>query len=283
MGVKKFRPVSPGLRYKIISDFSEITKERPEKGLTRSLRKRGGRNNFGRITVRRKGGGHKRKYRIIDFKRDKFEVKGTVVALEYDPNRSARIALIEYPDKEKRYIIYPDKLKVGDSVVSALESQVDIKPGNAMKLEYIPLGTIVHNIELEPGKGAKMVRSAGSWAQLMAKEKGFAQMRMPSGEIRLIKLHCRATVGQVGNIEHSSIVHGKAGRIRWLGRRPKVRGVAMNPVDHPHGGGEGRAGQGNPHPVTPWGKPTKGGKTRKRKKLSSRYIIQRRTKKGRSS
>jgi large subunit ribosomal protein L2 len=281
MGIKKFKPVTPSLRFRVGPDFSEVTKEEPEKSLTVALRKTGGRNNYGRITVRRRGGGHKRRYRIIDFKRDKFDIEGNVVSIEYDPNRSARICLIEYPDKEKRYILWPDKLKVGDKVISASDSQVDIKPGNSMKLKYIPLGTLVHNIELEPAKGGVFVRSAGSWAQIMAKEKGLVQLRMPSGEIRLVKEECRATVGQVGLIEHASFTYGKAGRVRWLGRRPKVRGVAMNPVDHPHGGGEGKAGQGNPHPVTPWGKPTKGGKTRKPKKLSDKYIIKRRAKKKR--
>jgi large subunit ribosomal protein L2 len=275
MGIKKFKPVTPSLRFRVGPDFSEITKEEPEKSLTVALRKTGGRNNYGRITVRRRGGGHKRRLRIIDFKRDKFDVEGNVIAIEYDPNRSTRIALVEYPDKERRYIIWPDKLKVGDKVISASDYQVDIKPGNSMKLKYIPLGTLVHNIELEPGKGGVLVRSAGCWAQLMAKEKGLVQLRMPSGEIRLVKEDCRATVGQVGLIEHASFTLGKAGRRRWLGRRPKVRGVAMNPVDHPHGGGEGKAGQGNPHPVTPWGKPTKGGKTRKPNKMSDKYIVKR--------
>jgi large subunit ribosomal protein L2 len=279
MGVKKFRPVTPSLRFKVISDFSEVTKDRPEKSLTASLKKSGGRNNRGRITVRRRGGGTKRKYRIIDFKRDKFDVEGQVIAIEYDPNRSARIALLEYPDKERRYIIWPDKLKVSDKIVSAFDSQIDIKPGNSMRLRHMPMGTLVHNMELEPGRGGILVRSAGSWAQLMAKERGFAQLRMPSGEIRLLKIDCRATVGQMGLIEHSSFRHGKAGKVRWLGRRPKVRGVAMNPIDHPHGGGEGRAGQGNPHPVTPWGKPTKGAKTRKPRNRSDKYIVKRRTKK----
>lgn len=279
MGVRKYKPVTPSLRFRVISDFSELTKEKPEKSLTKSLNKSGGRNNRGRITVRRRSGGNKRKYRLIDFKRDKFDVEGKVVAIEYDPNRSARIALIEYPDKEKRYIVWPDKLSVGDKVISASDSQVDIRPGNSMKLKHIPMGTLVHNMELEPGRGGILVRSAGSWAQLMAKEKGMAQLRMPSGEIRLLKDGCRATVGQMGLIEHSSFRHGKAGKIRWLGRRPKVRGVAMNPVDHPHGGGEGRAGQGNPHPVTPWGKPTKGAKTRKPRRRSDRYIVKRRAKK----
>ncbi len=276
MGIKKFRPVTPSLRFRVISDFSEITKTTPERSLTVSLKKTGGRNNTGRITVRHRGGGHKRRYRVIDFRRDKFDVGAKVVSVEYDPNRSARIALLEYPDNEKRYIIWPDGLKVGDTVISASDSQVDIKPGNCMKLKHMPLGTIIHNIELEPDKGAKLVRSAGSWAQLMAKEKDKAQIKMPSGEVRLVSVECRATVGQVGFIEHNSIVHGKAGRVRWLGRRPTVRGVAMNPVDHPHGGGEGKAGQGNPHPVSPWGKPAKGGKTRKPKKKSDKLIIKRR-------
>lgn len=278
MGIKKFRPVTPTLRFKAISDFSEITRVRPEKSLTFSLKKSGGRNNRGRITSRRRGGGNKQKYRIIDFLRDKFDIDGKVVSVEYDPNRRARLALIEYPDKEKRYIIWPDNLKVGDNVVSARDGQIDIKPGNSMKLKYIPMGTLVHNMELSPGHGGVLVRSAGSWAQLMAKENDFAQLRMPSGEIRLLKLDCRASIGQVGLIEHSSFISGKAGRSRWLGRRPRVRGAAMNPIYHPHGGGEGKAGQGNPHPVTPWGKPTKGGKTRKPKKKSNQYILKRRGK-----
>ena len=276
MGVKKFRPVTPTLRFKAISDFSEVTKSKPEKSLITSIKKSGGRNNRGRITMRRRGGGHKRKYRIIDFKRDKVDIAAKVVAIEYDPNRSARLALVQYPDNEKRYILWVDKMNVGDNVVSASSAQVDIRPGNSMTLTYIPLGTLVHNVELEPGKGGKFVRSAGSWAQLMAKEGGFAQLRMPSGEIRMVKESCRATVGRVGLIEHSSVISGKAGRRRWLGRRPRVRGVAMNPVDHPHGGGEGKAGQGNPHPVSPWGKPAKGGKTRRPKKKSNAYIIKRR-------
>ncbi len=281
MGVKKFKPVTSSLRFKVISDFSEITTDKPCRSLVVPLKKTGGRNNYGRITLRHRGGGHKRRYRIVDFKRDRFDEEALVLSIEYDPNRSARIALVEYPDKEKRYIIWPDGLKVGDKVVSAFDSQTDIRPGNAMRLKHIPLGTIVHNIELEPNKGGKLVRSAGSWAQLMAKEKGFAQLKMPSGEVRLVKVDCRATIGQVGNIENNSIVHGKAGRVRWLGRRPKVRGVAMNPVDHPHGGGEGKAGQGNPHPVSPWGKPAKGGKTRRPKNKSDKYILKRRGKKRR--
>lgn len=279
MGTKKYKAVTPTLRFKVISDFTEITKSTPEKKLTLPLKKTGGRNNFGRVSVRRRGGGHKRRYRVVDFKRDKYDVAGTVAAIEYDPNRSARIALVTYPDGEKRYIIWPDGLAVGNTVMSTSESQAEIRPGNCMKLKYVPLGTTVHNIELEPGRGGAFVRSAGGGVQLMAKEKNLAQLKLPSGEIRLIKLDCRATVGQVGNILHTSCVHGKAGRVRWLGRRPKVRGVAMNPVDHPHGGGEGKAGQGNPHPVTPWGKPTKGAKTRHPKKKSNRYIIKRRIKK----
>ena len=276
MGTKKYRPVTPTLRYKVIPDFSEVTKINPEKSLTESIKKTGGRNNKGRLTMRRRGGGHKRKYRIIDFKRDKFDVAGEVISVEYDPNRSARIALVQYPDNERRYIIWPDKLNVGDKVISSLSERVDIRPGNSMKLDVMPMGTVIHNIELDPNKGGTFVRSAGSSAQLMAKDQGLAQLKMPSGEIRLVKAQCRATVGQVGLTEHSSIVHGKAGRRRWLGKRPKVRGVAMNPIDHPHGGGEGKAGQGNPNPVSPWGKPAKGGKTRRPKNKSNRYIIKRR-------
>ncbi|MEI8350339.1 MAG: 50S ribosomal protein L2 [Candidatus Omnitrophota bacterium] len=276
MGIKTFRPITETARFKVASDFSEVTKNKPEKSLVTALRKTGGRNNRGRITTRHIGGGHKQRYRFIDFRRDKFDIEGEVIAVEYDPNRSARIALIEYSDKERRYIIWPDKLNVGDKIVSASASQVDIKPGNSMQLKYMPLGTIVHNIELVAGRGGVLVRSAGGWGQVMAKEGGFAQIMMPSGEIRLVRENCRATVGQVGLIEYSSFISGKAGKTRWLGRRPTVRGSAMNPVDHSHGGGEGKAGQGNPHPVTPWGKPTKGGKTRKPKKLSNRYIIKRR-------
>jgi large subunit ribosomal protein L2 len=278
MGIKAFGPVTASARFKVNSDFSEISRQKPEKSLLKCLKKSGGRNNNGRITCRRRGGGHKQKYRLVDFKRDRFDVEASVCAIEYDPNRSARIALLEYPDKEKRYILWPDKLSVGDKVISASDSQVDIKPGNSMQLKYIPLGTLIHNIELEPGRGAVLVRSAGSWAQLMSKDQGMAQLQMPSGEIRLVKEICRASVGQVGLIEHSSYISGKAGRTRWLGRRPKVRGAAMNPIDHPHGGGEGKAGQGNPHPVTPWGKPTKGGFTRRPKKSNNRFIIKRRSK-----
>lgn len=231
--------------------------------------------------MRHRGGGHKRKYRMIDFKRDMFDIEAKVIAIEYDPNRSARIALVEYPDGTKKYIIWPNGLNVGDGIISASDSQAPMRPGNTMKLVHMPLGTMIHNVELAINKGATFVRSAGSWSQLMAKEKGFAQIKMPSGEIRLVRVDCRATVGQVGHIERSSLRHGKAGRVRWLGRRPKVRGVAMNPVDHPHGGGEGKAGQGNPHPVSPWGKPAKGGKTRRPKNKSNKYIIKRKSKKRR--
>lgn len=276
MALRRFKAITPSQRFKVTSDFSEITKDYPEKNLTVPLRKAGGRNNVGRLTCRHRGGGHKRRYRIIDFKRDKFDMPAEVMAIEYDPNRTSRIALLEYEDKERRYIVYPANLAVGERVISSSDSQVDIKPGNAMKLEHIPLGTIVHNIELIPGKGAQMVRSAGNWGQLMAKDKGMAHLRLPSGEMRMVFLRCRATVGQVGFVEHASEVDGKAGRNRWRGIRPTVRGSAMNPVDHPHGGGEGKAGQGNPHPVSPWGKPAKGGKTRKPKKQSNRLIIKRR-------
>jgi len=276
MALRRFKAITPAQRFKVTSDFAEITKDYPEKNLTAPLRKAGGRNSTGRLTCRHRGGGHKRRYRIIDFKRDKFDMPAEVKAIEYDPNRTSRIALLEYEDKERRYIIYPANLAVGERVISSSDSQVDIKPGNAMKLEHIPLGTVVHNIELIPGKGAQMIRSAGSWGQLMAKDKGMAHLRLPSGEMRMVFLRCRATVGQIGFIEHSSEVDGKAGRNRWRGIRPTVRGSAMNPVDHPHGGGEGKAGQGNPHPVSPWGKPAKGGKTRKRKKQSNRLIIKRR-------
>jgi len=276
MGIKKYKPKTPSLRFTVLSDFSEITKRRPEKSLVEPLKKTGGRNNQGRITVRFRGGGHKRLYRIIDFKRDKLDVEGKVVSIEYDPNRSARIALIEYPDGEKRYILHPLGLKVGDTVISTYKENVaEIKPGNCLPLRLIPLGTFIHNVELKIKKGGQLARSAGSFAQITAKEGNYAHVKLPSGEVRMIHLNCRATVGQVSNIEHNSISLGKAGRRRWLGRRPHTRGVAMNPVDHPHGGGEGKAGQGNPHPVSPWGWHTKGKKTRKRKP-SDKYILKRR-------
>ena len=257
-------------------DFSEITKDRPEKSLLIPLKKTGGRNVYGRITTRHIGGGHKRMLRIIDFKRDLFEKPAKVIAVEYDPNRSARIALLEYPDKEKRYILSPLGLQVGSEVVSSNQKDTEIKPGNCLLLRYIPQGTPVHNIELNKGKGGQVVRSAGSYAQIMAKENDFAHIRLPSGEVRLVSLDCHATIGQVGNIEHEAITIGKAGRSRWLGIRPTVRGLAMNPVDHPHGGGEGKSGQGNPHPVSPWGQPTKGFRTRNRNKYSKKFIIKRR-------
>jgi large subunit ribosomal protein L2 len=275
MTLKRYKPTTPSLRYVPRSDFAEITKKTPEKSLLEPLRKRGGRNNAGRVTLRFRGGGHKRMYRLIDFKRDKFDVAANVIAIEYDPNRSARIALVEYPDKERRYILAPLGLKPGDQITSSL-NEGEIKIGNCMPLRNIPLGTSVHNVELAKGKGGQIVRSAGSSAQITAKEGDIAHIRMPSGELRLIHLECRATIGQVGNIDHDAIVIGKAGRSRWLGRKPHVRGSAMNPIDHPHGGGEGKAGQGNPHPVSPWGMPTKGYKTRNPKKYSNRYIVKRR-------
>lgn len=255
------------------SDFQEITRSRPEKSLLLPLKKKGGRNSQGRIAVRHRGGGHSRRYRIIDFKRDKFDIPARVVEIEYDPNRSGRIALLCYRDGEKRYIIAPLGLKVGDKVVSG--SKAEVEKGNFLPLSSIPEGTFIHNLELVPGKGGQLVRTAGGAAQLMAKEGKHATVRLPSGEVRLIRLDCRAAIGQVGNLEHESIQIGKAGRSRWLGRRPRVRGVAMNPVDHPHGGGEGKSSGGR-HPVSPWGQPTKGYKTRKKKKYSDKYIVKRR-------
>ena len=275
MGIKKFKPTSAGRRFMTGSDFEEITRDRPERSLLAPLSKNGGRNNRGRITVRRRGGGHKRRYRIIDFRRDKENVPGKVAAVEYDPNRSARIALIHFADGEKRYILHPLGLKVGDEVVTS--ETADIKPGNAMMLLSIPLGTHIHNIELSLGRGGQMCRSAGTYAQVMAKEGDYVTLRLPSGEMRRVWGKNRATIGQVGNLKHENVVLGKAGRSRWLGRRPKVRGTAMNPVDHPHGGGEGRS-KGR-HPVTPWGKPTKGYRTRNARKTTSRFIVQSRHKK----
>ncbi|ACX52616.1 MULTISPECIES: 50S ribosomal protein L2 [Ammonifex] len=273
MGVKRYKPTSPGIRFVTVSTFEEITKTEPERSLVKPLKRRAGRNNQGRITVRHKGGGHKRLYRIIDFKRDKDGIPAKVAAIEYDPNRSARIALLHYRDGEKRYILAPEGLKVGQEVMSGPEA--DIKVGNALPLRYIPVGTLVHNIELNPGEGGKLVRAAGTAAQILAKEGDYAHIRMPSGEIRLIHLDCRATIGQVGNVDHENIVIGKAGRARWLGIRPTVRGSAMNPVDHPHGGGEGKAPIGLPHPKTPWGKPARGVRTRKAKP-SDKFILKRR-------
>jgi len=276
MGIKVFKPTSPGRRNMTASDYSEITKSTPEKSLIEPIRKSGGRNNKGRITVRHRGGGNKRMYRIIDFKRDKFDVPGKVAAIEYDPNRNARIALIFYFDGEKRYIIAPDKVNVGDVIVSAGKQEADIKPGNAMKLRFIPVGTYIHNVELKIGKGGQIARAAASGVQILGKEKDHATVRMPSGEIRIIHLECRASIGTVGNQDVSNIKIGKAGKMRWLGRRPKVRGVVMNPVDHPHGGGEGKTSGGR-HPVTPWGKPTKGYRTRNNKR-TDKFRIRRRNK-----
>lgn len=276
MGLKKYKPATPGTRFKSVSDFEEITSDVPFKPLTRELRKKGGRNNRGRITTRHRGGGHKRRYRIIDFKRDKRDIPAVVETVEYDPNRSANIALLKYADGERRYILAPLGLRVGDQVKAG--DDADIKPGNALPLRRIPLGTFIHNIELKPGKGGQMVRGAGTAAQLMARERGYAILRLPSKETRMVPVGCFATVGQVGNTDHENQVMGKAGGSRHRGRRPTTRGVSMNPIDHPHGGGEGRTSGGR-HPVTPWGKPTKGYKTRKRKKPSDRLIIRRRNEK----
>jgi len=273
MGIKKLKPTTPGTRHKSNYTFEEITKSTPEKSLTVALRKSGGRNNLGRITARHIGGGHKRRYRIIDFKRDKHGIAAKVFSIEYDPNRSARIALLHYADGEKRYIIAPNGLKVGDKISSGSGSEISV--GNALPLKEMPLGSFVHNVEIKPGKGGQLGRSAGSSLQLMAKEENFAQLKMPSGEVRMISINCSATYGMVGNSEHENISLGKAGRTRWLGRRSYVRGVAMNPVDHPMGGGEGKTSGGG-HPVSPWGQKSKGLKTRKRKNQSNKYIIKRR-------
>jgi large subunit ribosomal protein L2 len=272
VAVKKFKPTSAGRRFMTVSAFEEITKSTPEKSLLEPLRKKGGRNAQGRITVRHQGGGHKQMYRKIDFRRDKYGVPAKVAAIEYDPNRSARIALLHYADGEKRYIIAPLGLNVGDKVLSGPDA--DIKPGNALPLANIPVGTIIHNLEVRKGCGGKLARTAGSGAQLMAKEGELAHVRMPSGEVRLLHLDCMATIGQVGNVEHENISIGKAGRSRWLGKKPSVRGVVMNPIDHPHGGGEGRSPIGR-SPVTPWGKPALGHRTRK-KKPSDQMIVKRR-------
>lgn len=273
MGIKKFKPTTPSRRWTTVSTFEEITTDKPYKPLTAPLRKTGGRNMYGRITVRHIGGGHKRRYRIIDFKRDKRDMKAKVLTIEYDPNRTARIALVEYEDKEKRYILAPQELKVGDEVMAS--SKAEIKVGNCMQLRHIPSGALIHNLELFKNKGAQAVRSAGASAQILAKEGDIANVRMPSGEIRLIDLDCFATIGQVSNIDHEAISLGKAGRSRWLGIRPYVRGVAMNPVDHPMGGGEGKSSGGR-HPCSPWGQLAKGLKTRKKKKYSDIYILKRR-------
>ncbi len=276
MAIKKYRPTSPGRRFMSVSAFDELTTDTPEKSLLAPLSKRAGRNHQGKITVRHQGGGHKRQYRIIDFKRDKDGIPARVATIEYDPNRSARIALLNYADGEKRYIIAVNGMKVGDRVVSG--PQADIRPGNALPLANIPVGTVVHNLELQPGKGAQLARSAGASAQVMAKEGDYAQVRLGSGEVRLIRLECRATIGQVGNLDHENINIGKAGRSRHMNRRPTVRGVVMNPVDHPHGGGEGRAPVGRKSPMSPWGKPTLGKKTRKKNHPTDKYIVRRRKK-----
>ena len=274
MAIKSYKPTSAGRRHQTCSAFDEITTSKPEKSLLVSLKKTGGRNNNGRVTSRHIGGGHKQKYRIIDFARNKLNIPAKVASIEYDPNRSARIALLHYVDGEKRYILAPLGLGVGDTVIASIDA--DIKPGNALPLKAIPMGTIIHNIELKQGKGGQLTRSAGTFAQLMNKEGKYAQVKLPSGEVRMVLQECYATIGQVGNIDHENVSIGKAGRSRWLGKRPKVRGVAMNPVDHPHGGGEGRTSGGR-HPVTPWGVPTKGYKTRTNK-TSSRFIVKPRSK-----
>ena len=272
MPIKKYKPTTPSRRSMSVSDFSDLTKKAPEKALVQPNPKKAGRNQHGHITMRRRGGGHKRRYRILDFRREKDGVPGKVTAIEYDPNRSARIALITYADGEKRYIVAPSRLTVGMTINSGPEA--DYQVGNCLPLDKIPLGTVVHNVELVPGKGGQMARSAGNGCQLLAKEGKFATLRLPSGEMRRVLVRCRATIGQVGNEDHANVVGGKAGRSRWLGRRPKVRGVAMNPVDHPHGGGEGRSSGGR-HPCTPWGVSTKGHRTRKKNKPSNRYIVRR--------
>jgi large subunit ribosomal protein L2 len=273
MGIKKFKPVTPARRFMTVSDFADITHPTPEKSLVRPLRKSGGRGNTGRMTTRHRGGGHKRSYRVIDFKRNKIGIPARVASIEYDPNRSARIALLHYLDGDKRYIIAPNDLKVDDMVISGESSE--IKTGNTLPLSRIPLGMSVHNLELKPGKGGQVARSAGTMCQLLAKEGDFAHIKMPSGEVRLFKLECKATLGQVGNIDHENISLGKAGRSRWLGRKPRVRGVAMNPVDHPMGGGEGKSSGGR-HPCSPWGQLAKGLRTRKHKKTSDKLIVKRR-------
>jgi len=270
VGIRKFKPTSPGRRFMTVDTFDDVTRSEPERSLLVPVKRNGGRNNNGRITTRHQGGGHKRRYRLVDFKRDKDGIPAKVASIEYDPNRSARIALLHYADGEKRYILAPQGLSVGDVVESGPQS--DIKPGNALPLENIPTGATIHNVELYPGRGGQLVRSAGASAQLQAKEKGFGVLRLPSGELRRVHLACRATVGELGNADHSNLDGGKAGRTRWLGIRPTVRGTAMNPVDHPHGGGEGKTTAGR-HPVTPWGVPTLGYRTRPKRKPSDKYII----------
>jgi len=275
MPIKSFKPITPSQRFKTVSTFEEITKEKPERSLTVPLKKTGGRNNRGRITCRHRGGGHKRAYRIIDFKRNKIDIPAKVSSIEYDPNRSARIALLSYADGEKRYILAPVGLNVNDTVISS--DKTDIRVGNTLLLRNIPMGSTIHNIELKIGKGGQIARSAGSYAQLVAKEGKYAQIKLPSGEVRMVLLDCHATLGQVSNVEHENITYGKAGKMRWLGRRPKVRGVAMNPIDHPMGGGEGKASGGR-HPCSPWGVLSKGKKTRKQKSSDSLIVKKRKSK-----
>lgn len=276
MGIKKYKPTSGGTRVKRVLTYEEITKKKPEKALTTSLNRKGGRNSYGRTTMRFRGGGVKRRYRLIDFKRNKDDIPAKITAIEYDPNRSANIALITYADGEKNYILAPRGLKVGDEVISG--NNVDIQVGNCLPMRYIPIGTTVHNVEFKPGKGGQIARSAGSEVMIMAKENGYVQLRMPSGEYRLVPQDCKATIGQVGNIDHALVRLGSAGKKRYLDRRPRVRGSAMNPVDHPHGGGEGRAPIGRPQPMTPWGRKSRGVKTRRGKKESNKFIVRRRTK-----
>ena len=273
MAIKTYKPTTPSRRQMTVTDYSQLSKVAPEKSLLEPMKKKSGRNSYGRITVRHRGGGNRRKYRVIDFKRDKDDIIATVMTIEYDPNRSAFIALVQYEDGEKRYILAPNGLKVGDKVQSGPES--DIKPGNALKLSDIPVGTFIHAIELYPGKGAQLVRSAGNMAQLMGKEDTYALVRLPSGEMRKVPINCKASIGQVSNIDHENVNYGKAGRVRNMGWRPTVRGSVMNPCDHPHGGGEGRAPIGRPGPVTPWGKPALGYKTRKKKNRTDKFILKR--------
>lgn len=276
MGIIKFKPTTPSRRHMSGPDFAEITTNDPEKSLTVAFKRHYGRNCYGRITSRHRGGGHKRLYRLIDFKRNLLDVSGKVETIEYDPNRTCRIALVGYPNNNKTYILAPVGLKVGDEVISSNDKNIEIKPGNSLLIRHIPQGTFIHNIELVKGKGGQIVRSAGASAQIMAKEGKYAHIKLPSGEVRLINLDCRGTIGQLSNVDHDAVILGKAGKSRWLGRRPQSRGSAMNPVDHPHGGGEGKAGQGNPHPVSPWGMPTKGYKTRKPNRYSDNFIVKRR-------
>jgi large subunit ribosomal protein L2 len=279
MGIKRFKPTTNGLRHAALPDYAEITKGAPEKSLCVTLKSTGGRNSYGRITSRHRGGGHKKMYRLIDFKRTRMDDPATVIGIEYDPNRTCRIALIEYKsDKTKAYILAPVDLRDGDVIISTNDGDVEMKAGNCLPLRKIPLGTAIHNIELAPGRGGQMARSAGSAAQLIAREGDIAHLRLPSSEVRKVSADCRATIGQLSNVENETVSIGKAGRSRWYGRRPQSRGVVMNPVDHPHGGGEGKTPQGNPHPVTPWGKPTKGFNTRSRRKYSDHMIVRKRTK-----